>query len=150
MKVVPMIMFVLMILAPQARAQNHGFGLGLILGEPTGLSAKTWVSSTNAVDFGLAWSFRRSGYLHIHADYLWHFPGAVESRERFVPYVGLGGRLGGGDNRGVLGLRISGGIAWWPRSAPIDVFLEIAPILDLVPATELSMNGGIGARLYFN
>jgi len=34
-------------------AQNRGFGMGLMLGEPTGLSAKAWTSPINAVDFGL-------------------------------------------------------------------------------------------------
>jgi len=139
-----------MLLAAPVWGQNRDFGLGIILGEPTGLSAKLWVSSVNAVDFGMAWSFRYRGFLHLHADYLWHFPDAIESRERFVPYVGIGGRLGAGDTRGVFGVRFPGGIVWWPRGAPIDVFLEIAPILDLAPATEFGVTGGIGARFYFH
>src|ERR1041384_2381931 len=36
-----------------SRAQERAFGLGVIVGEPTGLSAKLWTSSTNAFDFGL-------------------------------------------------------------------------------------------------
>jgi hypothetical protein len=131
------------------RSQDRGFGLGLILGDPTGLSAKGWLSPTNAIDIGMAWSFRYRGFLHIHGDYLWHFNRAIQSQERFVPYVGIGGRLGVGDAKSRLGIRIAGGIAWWSRDVPLDVFLEVAPILDLAPATELSANGGIGARFYF-
>ncbi len=41
------------------------------------------------------------------------------------------------------------GLPLWPHNSPIDVFLEIAPIVDLAPATELSVNGGIGIRFYF-
>ena len=136
-------------LPSNARSQDHGFGLGLILGDPTGLSAKAWLSSSNAVDMGMAWSFRSRGFLHIHGDYLWHFTRAIQSQERFVPYAGIGGRLGVGESRSRLGIRIVGGIAWWSRDVPLDVFLELAPILDLAPATELSANGGIGARFYF-
>jgi hypothetical protein len=132
-----------------ALAQQRGFGIGIIVGEPTGISAKGWVSSDNAVDVGLAWSFRKRGYVHIHADYLWHFPNVIKSTERFVFYTGLGGRFGAGRNDGILGVRLAGGIAWWGRSIPLEVFLELAPILDLVPATELSANGGIGIRYYF-
>jgi hypothetical protein len=137
------------IISASARAQDRGFGLGLILGDPTGLSAKAWLSPANAVDIGMAWSFRSKGFLHIHADYLWHFTRAIQSQERFVLYTGIGGRLGVGDEKSRLGIRVVGGIAWWPRDVPLDVFLEIAPILDLAPATELSANGGIGARFYF-
>ena len=130
-------------------AQTNGFGLGIILGEPTGFSAKMWTSPTNAVDAGLAWAFARNGYLHIHADYLWHFADAIQTEERFVPYVGIGGRIGVGGDKGRFGARLPGGLAFWPRSIPLDVFLEVALIMDVAPATEVSINGGIGARYFF-
>ncbi len=132
-----------------AFAQQRGFGLGIILGEPTGISAKAWVSGANAIDVGLAWSFRRRGHVHMHADYLWHLTNAIRASERFVLYTGLGGRFAAGRDDGIFGLRIVGGFAWWGRSVPLEVFLELAPILDLVPATEPSANGGIGIRYYF-
>src|SRR5262252_5977862 len=34
---------------------SRKFGIGLELGDPTGLSAKLWVAPTNALDFGLGW-----------------------------------------------------------------------------------------------
>ena len=135
---------------PIAYSQDSGFGAGILLGEPTGLSAKAWVSRQNAVDFGLAYSFRRDGYFHLHGDYLWHFPRAIQSPERIPLYTGIGARLAVGKGSGVFGIRIPFGIAYWLSEAPIEFFLEIAPILDLAPATELSGNGGIGARYYFN
>jgi len=30
-----------------------------------------------------------------------------------------------------------------------DVFVEVVPILDIVPDTEFEINAGIGARFYF-
>ena len=131
-------------------AQDRGFGLGILIGEPTGVSAKQWLSGRNAFDLGLAWSFRRSGFFHVHADYLWHFPDAIKGTERFIPYAGVGGRLGARREDILIGVRVVGGLAWWPRKAPIDVFLEIAPIVDLAPATQLSANGGIGIRFFFH
>jgi len=131
-----------------APAQNKGFGLGIIVGDPTGLSGKQWLSRQTAIDVGLAWSFRNNGYVNLHADYLWHFESAITSSERFVPYVGVGGRLGTGSSTR-LGVRIVGGLAFWPHEAPFDVFIEIAPIMDLVPSTTLTANGGIGARFFF-
>lgn len=132
-----------------ASAQDRGFGLGLILGEPTGLSAKAWVSSNNALDFGAAWSFRHKGFFHLHGDYLWHWRHAIQSSEEFVPYAGIGARVAAGRGEGIFGVRFVGGLAWWPHGAPIDVFVEVAPILDLVETTALSGNGGVGVRFYF-
>lgn len=137
-------------LGGSGQAQDRGFGLGVIIGEPTGISGKQWLNGTNAIDGGLAWSFRSSGFFHLHADYLWHFPDAIKSQERFVLYAGVGGRFGATKGDATLGVRIVGGIAFWPRETPIDVFLELAPILDLAPATEISANGGIGVRFFFN
>jgi hypothetical protein len=39
-------------------AQDRAFGLGVMIGEPTGVSAKLWTSAANAFDFGLGWSIR--------------------------------------------------------------------------------------------
>ena len=139
----------LLMLSERGVGQSKGFGLGIVLGEPTGISGKTWTGTNNAIDMGLAWAFTREGYVHIHLDYLWHFQQAIQAEERFVPYTGVGGRLGVGGSKGRLGVRFPGGIAYWPRTIPLDVFLEIALIMDLAPATQLSVNGGIGVRYYF-
>ena len=137
-----------LIAATSGSAQERGFGLGVTFGEPTGLSLKYWVSRQNAVDGGLAWSFRGDGFFHMHADYLWHFPDAIHSSERFPLYVGIGGRIRF-DNPARIGVRIPFGLAWWPTGVPLDVFLELAPILDLAPATEFELNGAIGVRYFF-
>ena len=135
--------------AAQGAAQDRGFGLGVILGEPTGLSGKYWVSGSNAIDAGMAWSFRKPGFLHLHADYLWHFPLHTREVERFVLYAGVGGRLGVRETKPLLGIRIAGGFAYWPKNTPLDIFIEFAPVVDLAPATELSANGGVGIRFFF-
>ncbi len=133
-----------------AAAQDHGFGLGVLLGEPTGISGKYWLTHQSAIDGAAAWSFRHDGYFIIHSDYLWHFLDAIETTQHLSPYIGIGGRLGGKSGRAVLGVRMAAGLDFWPNNAPIDVFLEIVPILDLTPATELSANGGIGVRFFFD
>jgi hypothetical protein len=138
-----------LLIASACLAQDRGFGLGVILGEPTGLSGKYWTSSNNAIDAGMAWSFRKAGFFHVHADYLWHFPLQTETSERFTFYTGVGGRLGVVSHDALLGIRIVGGFAYWPKNTPLDIFVEIAPVVDLAPATELSANGGIGIRFFF-
>ena len=129
-------------------AQNKGLGAGIIIGEPTGLSAKLWTSSNTAIDAAAAWSFREAGYLHLHADFLMH-SFAIDVPEGELPlYFGLGARVLVGTDA-AIGIRIPLGIAYHFSDVPIEIFMEIAPILNLLPATEFDMNGAIGARYYF-
>lgn len=131
-----------------AIGQNKGIGAGIIIGEPTGLSAKLWTSSSTAVDAAAAWSFRDNGYLHLHADFLFH-SFAIDVSEGQLPlYFGLGARFLIG-NESAIGIRIPLGIAYHFATEPFEIFMEIAPIMNLVPATEFDMNGAIGVRYYF-
>ena len=132
------------------RAQNRGFGLGVMIGEPTGINGKYWLSEREAVDGGLAWSFRSPGYFHMHFDYLFKIPNGINAPPEFSWYAGAGARMAARPRRGLLGIRFVGGMLYGLRDAPIDLFFEFAPIVDLVPATEMSANAGFGARYYFH
>lgn len=130
---------------------NHPTGLGMMIGEPTGVSFKHWVSQKSAIDAGFAWSFAGRGEeLHIHADYLWHMPlrssDPVVRRTNF--YVGIGGRVRF-ENDSRVGARVPLGLVHFIKDTPLDVFIEVAPIMDLAPETEVSANGGIGLRYFF-
>jgi hypothetical protein len=141
------------------------FGLGVVLGEPTGLSAKYWLNSNQAVDFGLAYSF--NDFVYIFADYLFHFPHAFGASTEFVsqlnPYVGIGGVFlgstvsnrndnryftSGGSSAG-LGLRLPLGIEWRPARPPLGIFVELVPGIGIIPSTFGFFEGGIGVRYYF-
>jgi hypothetical protein len=131
-------------------AQSNGFGLGIIVGQPTGISVKYWTSSSTAFDFGLGYSFENNSRMHLHADYLFHSKDLFNTSENIALYYGPGARLklvDKGDSR--LGFRFDVGLVWVPRNSPIDVFLEIAPLLDIIPETDFSFNGGIGVRYFF-
>jgi hypothetical protein len=134
-----------------ATAQDKGFGLGVILGEPTGLSAKYWLDNATALDFGLAYSFIQStNVLSIHCDYIYHNYGLVKSELRLPVYYGFGARLGSrSDDKGTLGARGVIGIAYLDRQNPFDIFAEIAPVFDLFPKTALHIELAIGARYFF-
>jgi hypothetical protein len=154
MKTIRTSLLLLLLICLGTYSQDKGFGVGIIIGEPTGLSLKGWLSKTAAVDAGLAWSFVNDGSLHVHADYLHHIYDVFRVSSGKLPlYVGVGGRLkiknnkGNDDNR--FGIRVPLGIVYMLESAPVDVFLEIAPILDLTPKTDVSVNGGLGFRYFF-
>lgn len=135
-------------------AQERKFGLGVMIGEPTGISAKLWTSNSNAFDFGLGWSVigrgtNSSNRVYLHADYLWHAWNVIHSTERFPLYYGIGGRLRSGGNEGSIAVRGVVGLAWMPRQTPIDIFLEVAPSFQLTPSTGIVVDAALGARYYF-
>jgi hypothetical protein len=130
-------------------AQDKGFGLGVILGEPTGISFKNWVGSRTAIDGGVAWSFSGDDSLHLHLDYLVHNFNIFKAKKgKLALYYGIGGRVKI-EEESRVGVRIPVGINYIFGDAPLDIFVELAPVLDLVPSTEFELTGGIGIRYYF-
>jgi len=126
------------------------FGVGVILGEPTGLSFKQWVGDHTAIDAAAAWSFGDESAFHVHLDYLIHTEGRADPDiGRVFFYFGIGGRLRAEEDEGRIGARIPVGLDYEFDGSPIEVFFEIAPILDLTPETELRVNGGFGVRYFF-
>lgn len=132
--------------------QDKGLGVGAMIGEPTGLSAKYWLNKNNALDFGLAYSFiRKNSALSIHADYIYHDFDMIKSDYRIPVYYGFGARLRfvNGDDNG-LGARGIIGIAWLADKAPVDIFFEVVPVFNLFPSTALNLDIALGARYYFD
>ncbi len=142
-----------------AANNSKDFGLGIILGEPTGFTAKYFVTQQHALDLGLAYSFAES--FHVYGDWLFHWPEVFASKvpelTHITPYAGLGGgvRIIGksepkdGDARGNLFLKIPLGLEWTPNNGPLGIFAEIAPGVGIIPKTFLLIHGGAGVRFYF-
>jgi hypothetical protein len=145
-----------------ARADGGAFGLGIILGSPSGVSAKLYLSQKHAVDFALGWSILGAGGLTVHADYLWHPLMIAEDEAFFLPlYFGVGGRFvsrnrSGSENDELrIGARVPVGILFDFRRIPLDVFLEVALLADFIQDRDdddtgfIDLSAGIGARYYF-
>ncbi len=142
------ITFFLLLSFGELYAQGQ-FGLGIVVGEPTGVSAKYWTNGTNAFDFGAAWSFKGDGNVLLQADYVWHTFNLIPVQEGRLPfYFGIGGRVIFSHNP-LIGARIPIGLDYIFASAPVDIFAEIVPILDLAPETNFNVGGGIGVRFWF-
>jgi hypothetical protein len=146
-------LIIILLLGSISPAQDKGYGIGIILGEPTGLSGKYWLNNTNALDFGLGFSFTHfnNSRIQLHCDYLWNIYDLFKTSEKFVIYYGPGIKiLTGGSNDAKLGIRGVAGIGWFIKDAPLDLFFEAAPVVYLIPGTILKIDGGIGARYYFS
>jgi hypothetical protein len=152
---------------------NKTFGLGIMLGSPTGLSGKYFVGPSTAIDFGIGGigcCRGRSG-VNLHADFLWHPVSLVSAKPFELPlYVGIGGRMfsyewkhGGHYHDGAsVGVRAPIGIAFDFNNVPLDIFIELALVGDfLVDRDDLDddfdrtglyvdVEGAVGFRYYFN
>lgn len=128
-------------------------GAGIVLGDPTGFTAKGYVAPKFAVDAYLSWSFVEDAFTII-GDVTYDFLEIpVKTDKITLPfYAGAGAKVGtsrGRTNQTVVGLRIPVGIAAQFIKYPVEIFLEIAPGMELSPATEADLTGGIGGRYYF-
>ncbi len=141
-------------IAMPAAAEAGSAGIGFIVGEPTGISGKLFITENTAIDAAAAWSLVKDASFHIHADYL-HHNFSILKREFGITegelplYFGIGGRVRFDDDDSRVGVRLVAGVSYIFDDAPLDVFFEIAPIMDLAPKTELDMNAGAGLRFWF-
>jgi hypothetical protein len=150
------------------------YGLGAVVGDPTGLSGKMWVGPTNAIDVGLGFygygvrggcyrdrdnraiCDRRYGQssTSLHVDYLWQSK-LIDRAAQLDWHVGAGARmffLGApcAYDCWNVGARVPIGLDLTFREPSfLEVFLELAPVFYVAPATFLAMEGGLGVRGYF-
>jgi hypothetical protein len=160
-------------ISPEAKAVTGGapggpFGLGIILGEPTGITGKYFMNQDYAIDGGLSFDFAR--WFLVYGDWLYHMRGGFGSRTEVAaattPYFGLGGLVvvstksdfdihreryftDSSANKIAMGLRIPIGIEWRAPTIPLGIFAEIVPGITIIPGTYGFIQGGIGARFYF-
>lgn len=133
-------------------AQSAGQkGLGLMFGNPTGVVAKYWLSSDQAIDAAAGMSIGKHTNFSMHSDYLWHSKDYLYINETHPLdlYYGLGGRMEFADNI-ELGLRVPVGVAHNFQESNADTFLEIAPILDFLDTKGVEIHLAVGARYYFD
>jgi hypothetical protein len=146
------VVFAAALLLFHAAAGQASVGLGIMAGQPTGVSLKVWTNSEKAFDLAAGWSLEEHEWFYLHGDFLWHsYELDAEEFDGTIPYyLGIGARLLLRDERdSKLGIRIPVGLDYVFGEQPFDVFVEFAPILDLVPETELDWSGAIGIRYYF-
>jgi hypothetical protein len=142
-----------------SRGTDKGtLGVGIILGEPTGITAKLYLKDDQAIQAAVGSAFIGGG-LQLHGDYVFH-PYILQSRPSFVlpVYVGPGLRLidytnGRDGSSFAIGARAVGGLLFDFKDVPLDAFVEIAGVLEYEfqdgAGFGLRLNAGAGVRYYF-
>ncbi|OFZ18435.1 MAG: hypothetical protein A2Z20_04445 [Bdellovibrionales bacterium RBG_16_40_8] len=131
-------------------------GIGIVIGDPTGLSFKHNISARNSIDAALSWS--DSIPILLHGDYLWNRTKLFTLDNTPIDsFFGIGARLrdhekkkNAEDNDGwQLGARMPGGIRYLFNDPRVEVFTELALIMNLIPSITVDFDFGIGARFFF-
>lgn len=140
-----------------AASGNGTYGIGINLGQSSTGSGSDGKSSSGfnglnfrmgqdeSLDFIAAWN---PGAIIINGNYLHH--GSPVLREipikAIVPYAGIGIGLWMNDNSGAWA-QVPLGIDFRFK-VPVEAGLYIAPGMDLVPSTQLTIHYGIGVRYW--
>jgi hypothetical protein len=151
-----------------AFAQKDTWGLGLRFGSPTAFTAKRYIGTKNALDINVGngpfavydnnyGPYRNNGF-SVMINYLWRKP--VTDAQGLEFYYGIGGMLSARsyyyDNknqyrtRGGLGVTGALGLEYFIPKAPIALFAEVNPYLEVFPAPFwINLGAGIGGRYIF-
>ncbi len=152
------VFLLLLVAGGRTFAQPGGeLGVGIILDEPTGITVHRWLDGDTSIDAAFAWSTSGRDTFHFHADYLLHRHDLVRIPElsgRFSAYYGVGGKIKFNDDDtknsdDVIGVRIPIGINYLFAELPIDLFVEVVPLLVLSPDSDVQLKAALGARYYF-
>ena len=132
-------------------AERKKFGIGVIIGEPTGITGKILIDDTNAIDMGAGWKTSGDNELHLYGDYLFHLYDVIEVPKGMLPlYFGVGARIVfHEDDDDEIGIRFPVGIEYVFADVPLGAFVELVPVLDLTPDTEIDFEAGTGIRFFF-
>jgi len=154
------------------------FGLGLELGAPTGLSGKYFLGGGMVAiqgGVGIVESWGDDG-VHAHVEVVWHFALLKRTPAVEIPlYAGVGGRVlqhrfgsrdrcfNGRFNEPCMdgdthvGIRAPFGISFVFRRVPMDLFVELAVLVDVAHLDNdfghdhdhAGVSGVLGGRYYF-
>jgi hypothetical protein len=132
--------------ASSASAGDRELGLGVILGDPIGGTAKLWFDENFAVDAGAGFASAENRAA-FWGDALWHDWTVLPQPKsgKLGGYVGVGPELETGDDAR-FGIRTVVGLSYKTDGHPIEFFAEAGPLFRLTQGGAVDAVGGVGMR----
>ena len=139
--------------APPAPARQRVLSAGGFTGEPVlGVTVKMLTSHEllDAWEAGFGWSHAAADGWQFHAQRQWHLKELRKSPQGVLTfYLGAGGRVKQAEGTR-FGVRGSAGFNWVLPAVERrwEMFLEVAPIVDVTPDIHSFVNAEIGLRYF--
>ncbi len=145
------LLVLLMLTTAPAHAQRvpGAVGVGGQIGEPTGLTVKVYNPQSVSLDVLAAWNLDDFTFLNVHGLYERHLGNTSTVHFFYGPgaFVGFRDRPREQDDDAVAGL--SGTIGLGVLVDRLEFYGQLTPRLELTPATNGDLGGGLGFRFYF-
>ncbi len=153
-------------------ANSKKFGIGGILGQPSGFTLKYHFTPNHALTAAIGIGWWGGNHFHTHVDYGYHFDLTKPEPFDLRMYVGGGVKFFywawdyynvydrcnpndpdypycDGRGRAGIALRAPVGITFNLNKIPLEIFLELAPGMAFMPWFFFFVDGAVGARYYF-
>ena len=140
---------VILVMSLNAFAQDSKIGIGVILGYPTGFTAKLWTGEKTAIDATLGYHFGNISSLYLSADFLIHQWAFDVDQGIIKIFFGPGAGLGFSSDLSISA-RAPGGVSYCFDTIPLEAFADIIPTLQVIGpgGVRFWVGGYIGARWY--
>lgn len=130
--------------------------VGVVLGDPTGLSGRLGLDGNYSLNGALAYAAGGRSGVYVHGTYIRDKARtfAIENSGPIEMYYGLGLRViaidsGKYDGDVLVGPRAPLGLAYNINNPNLEIFGELSVALDLVPRTDVDLDVGVGVRIRF-
>jgi hypothetical protein len=140
----------LLCIAPISANANNGMsGIGIIIGNPTGISLKFPNDKETHFNAVISWALKNDPDIYLHVDYIFKTFAPIAFTQQFsmTPIIGVGGRLE--STHGNSGIRLPFGLTHKLQKNPIEFLIEIIPALDIFPATDFNVGVAFAVRYLF-
>ena len=149
MRYLPIMLALVMLGAGTARAEGGPFGLGLVVGQPTGLTGELKLTEHTALDGAVGIDLFDGRDFYFHLEFLYVLPELIHGGSvSLSAYLGIGGYVVAHRETNV-GARVPFGLSLEFTSVPLEIFAEIAFRLRFVPDVDPGIGGALGFRYYF-
>lgn len=137
-------------LLENAQAQDRTFGIGGIIGDPDGVSMKAWFSESTALAGAVSMNLNDdNSWLLVQADFLKQNTIVTWEEALLQTHFGGGLRIISGDYVDNVALRAPIGVDVNAIDAPMEIFMEVVPTIDVDPEFSFYFTGAMGFRYYF-
>jgi hypothetical protein len=145
------LLVILFVLGLSSSARAESIGLGVFLGQPTGLDIKIGLQGRSAIDIVLgANRFDEPRVSYGHVQYL-ALLGVAHGQSVNVPFrLGVGGAVFAlTEDNTTLAARVPLQIGLRFRRTPLEIYGEVAFVILFNDGTDTDIDGGLGLRVYF-